>query len=187
MSQDRLHRPFASVVPEIAACPCREARLAVDGRGSARGGSVARPRWMPLPVTAGPEPDRRGSFRRMLAKRVSPSAAGKPLVGVKPTRRTRADPSADRGPPLTYLVLLVSGGHCQFPRGFGSRCISPSSRQNHRTMLRRGVSTRSPAPSASASRAGLPIEARGSARRSARFPLPARLSTGRAVTCRFRG
>jgi N6-L-threonylcarbamoyladenine synthase len=112
--QTGLHAPFGGVVPEIAARAhaerldhCAEAALDRAGLTLAAIDAVA--------VTAGPGLIGGVLSGVMLAKGLA-AATGKPLVGVNHLAGHALTPRLTGDLPFPYLMLLVSGGHCQFLR-----------------------------------------------------------------------
>lgn len=110
--QVALHANFGGVVPEIAARAhverldhCVERALAVAGLGLGDLDGVA--------VTAGPGLIGGVLSGVMLAKGIC-SATGLPLVGVNHLAGHALTPRLTDGLAFPYLMLLVSGGHCQF-------------------------------------------------------------------------
>ncbi|MGH6787312.1 MAG: tRNA (adenosine(37)-N6)-threonylcarbamoyltransferase complex transferase subunit TsaD [Novosphingobium sp.] len=111
-SQDDAHRPYGGVVPEIAArahaerlAPLIEATLADAGMTLAEVDAVA--------ATAGPGLIG-GVMVGLVTAKALAMAADKPLIAVNHLEGHAlsprlADPSLD----FPYLLLLVSGGHCQ--------------------------------------------------------------------------
>ncbi len=112
--QVALHADFGGVVPEIAARAhaekldlCVEEALAQAGLGLADLDGVA--------VTAGPGLIGGVMAGVMLAKGIA-AGAGLPLVGVNHLAGHALTPRLTDGIGFPYLMLLVSGGHCQFLR-----------------------------------------------------------------------
>ncbi len=110
--QSALHADFGGVVPEIAARAhverldhCIERALAQAGLGLGDLDGVA--------VTAGPGLIGGVLSGVMLAKGIC-SATGLPLVGVNHLAGHALTPRLTDGLSFPYLMLLVSGGHCQF-------------------------------------------------------------------------
>lgn len=110
--QTALHAAFGGVVPEIAARAhaerldgCVEAALAEAGLTLAGIDAIA--------VTAGPGLIGGVLSGVMLAKGLS-AGSGKPLVGVNHLAGHALTPRLTDGLDFPYLMLLVSGGHCQF-------------------------------------------------------------------------
>ncbi len=111
-SQTALHAPFGGVVPELAARAhaerldlCIEEALAKAGLGLGHLDAVA--------VTAGPGLIGGVMSGVMCAKGLS-AATGLPLVGVNHLAGHALTPRLTDGLRYPYLMLLVSGGHCQF-------------------------------------------------------------------------
>ena len=113
-SQDAAHRPYGGVVPELAArahvevlAPMVEAALADAGLGLADLDAIA--------ATAGPGLIG-GVMVGLVTAKALAFAAGKPLIALNHLEGHALSPRlvADVGYP--YLLLLVSGGHCQLLR-----------------------------------------------------------------------
>ncbi len=110
--QDTLHARFGGVVPEIAARAhaeridlCAEAALADAGVALSDVGLIA--------VTAGPGLIGGVLAGVMCAKGLA-AATGTPLIGVNHLAGHALTPHLTEGLAFPYLLLLVSGGHCQF-------------------------------------------------------------------------
>jgi N6-L-threonylcarbamoyladenine synthase len=112
IGQSELHADFGGVVPEIAARAhaekldhCVEAALAAAGLGLAQIDGIA--------VTAGPGLIGGVLSGVMMAKGL---AAGSrlPLIGINHLAGHALTPRLTDGLAFPYLMLLVSGGHCQF-------------------------------------------------------------------------
>jgi N6-L-threonylcarbamoyladenine synthase len=110
--QTALHAPYGGVVPEIAARAhaerldhCVERALAEAGITLAELDGVA--------VTAGPGLIGGVLSGVMCAKGIA-AAMGLPLVGVNHLAGHALTPRLTDGLAFPYLMLLVSGGHCQF-------------------------------------------------------------------------
>jgi N6-L-threonylcarbamoyladenine synthase len=111
-SQDTAHRPFGGVVPELAArahverlTPMVAEVLAEAGIGLADVDAVA--------ATAGPGLIG-GVMVGLVTGKALAWAAGKPLIAVNHLEGHALSPRlADAGLEFPYLLLLVSGGHCQ--------------------------------------------------------------------------
>jgi len=113
-AQTDLHAAFGGVVPEIAARAhaetidlCVEQALAEAGVGLRELSAVA--------VTAGPGLIGGVLAGVMCAKGIA-AGAGLPLVGVNHLAGHALTPRLTDGLAFPYLMLLVSGGHCQFLR-----------------------------------------------------------------------
>ncbi|MGP3696876.1 tRNA (adenosine(37)-N6)-threonylcarbamoyltransferase complex transferase subunit TsaD [Rhodobacter sp. NSM] len=110
--QTALHAPFGGVVPEIAARAhaerldlCVERALDEAGLGLRDLDGIA--------VTAGPGLIGGVLSGVMLAKGLA-AGSGLPLVGVNHLAGHALTPRLTDGLSFPYLLLLVSGGHCQF-------------------------------------------------------------------------
>lgn len=112
--QTALHEAYGGVVPEIAARAhaekldlCVEQALSDAGLHLSEIDAIA--------VTAGPGLIGGVLSGVMLAKGLS-AATGKPLIGVNHLAGHALTPRLSDGMEFPYLILLVSGGHCQFLR-----------------------------------------------------------------------
>lgn len=110
--QTELHAPFGGVVPEIAARAhaekldlCVEEALDQAGLGIDALDGIA--------VTAGPGLIGGVMSGVMCAKGIA-AGSGLPLVGVNHLAGHALTPRLTDGLAFPYLMLLVSGGHCQF-------------------------------------------------------------------------
>ncbi|MFN0116459.1 MAG: tRNA (adenosine(37)-N6)-threonylcarbamoyltransferase complex transferase subunit TsaD [Paracoccaceae bacterium] len=110
--QDRLHSAFGGVVPEIAARAhaerldlCVEAALGEARLSLGDLGAVA--------VTAGPGLIGGVVAGVMCAKGIA-AGAGLPIIGINHLAGHALTARLTDGVAFPYLVLLVSGGHCQF-------------------------------------------------------------------------
>ena len=112
--QSALHADFGGVVPEIAARAHAE-RLDLCVEQALAEAGVALPDLDGIAVTAGPGLIGGVMAGVMLAKGI---AAGTrlPLVGVNHLAGHALTPRLTDGVAFPYLMLLVSGGHCQFLR-----------------------------------------------------------------------
>jgi N6-L-threonylcarbamoyladenine synthase len=118
--QEEAHRPFGGVVPELAArahvemaVPLVEGALADAGVTLADVDAIA--------ATAGPGLIG-GVMVGLMTGKALAHAAGKPLIAVNHLEGHALSPRlADRDLAFPYLLLLVSGGHCQLllVRGVG--------------------------------------------------------------------
>ena len=111
LGQGDLHAAFGGVVPEIAARAHAEkldlaVRRALEDAGLALGEMDA------VAVTAGPGLIGGVLAGVMLAKGLA-AGAGLPLVGVNHLAAHALTPRLTDGLAYPYLMLLVSGGHCQ--------------------------------------------------------------------------
>ena len=112
VGQNALHQPFGGVVPEIAARAhaerldgCVAQALTDAGLGLSHLDGIA--------VTAGPGLIGGVISGVMLAKGLC-AATGLPLIGVNHLAGHALTPRLTDGAAFPYLMLLVSGGHCQF-------------------------------------------------------------------------
>lgn len=111
-SQDEEHRPYGGVVPEIAArahserlTPLIAATLADAGLGLGDVDAIA--------ATAGPGLIG-GVMVGLVTAKALAMAADKPLIAINHLEGHALSPRlADPGLHFPYLLLLVSGGHCQ--------------------------------------------------------------------------
>jgi N6-L-threonylcarbamoyladenine synthase len=111
-TQDKEHRPFGGVVPEIAArahveilAPLIEAALTEAGIPLSEVDAIA--------VTAGPGLIG-GVMVGLVSAKALAHASGKPLIAVNHLEGHALSPRlADPTLAFPYLLLLVSGGHCQ--------------------------------------------------------------------------
>lgn len=111
-SQDEAHRPYGGVVPEIAArahseklVPLIEATLADAGMTLAEVDAVA--------ATAGPGLIG-GVMVGLVTAKALAMASDKPLIAINHLEGHALSPRlADPSLEYPYLLLLVSGGHCQ--------------------------------------------------------------------------
>ena len=111
-SQDEAHRPFGGVVPEIAArahaerlAPLIEATLADAGMTLDEVDAIA--------ATAGPGLIG-GVMVGLVTGKALAMASGKPLIAINHLEGHALSPRlADPDLAYPYLLLLVSGGHCQ--------------------------------------------------------------------------
>jgi len=117
-SQDEEHRPFGGVVPEIAArahadrlAPMVAAVLADAGMGLGDMDAIA--------ATAGPGLIG-GVMVGLVSAKALAMASDKPLIAVNHLEGHALSPRlADASLEFPYLLLLVSGGHCQLLRVAG--------------------------------------------------------------------
>ena len=119
-SQDEEHRPYGGVVPEIAArahaerlAPLIEAVLEEAGLGLADVDAIA--------ATAGPGLIG-GVMVGLVTAKALAMAADRPLIAINHLEGHALSPRlADASLQFPYLLLLVSGGHCQLleVRGVG--------------------------------------------------------------------
>ncbi len=110
--QTALHAAFGGVVPEIAA---RAHAEKIDGAvaSALEAANVSIPEVDAIAVTAGPGLIGGVVSGVMCAKGLS-AATGKPLIGVNHLAGHALTPVLTDHLSFPYLMLLVSGGHCQF-------------------------------------------------------------------------
>ncbi|MCA0870473.1 tRNA (adenosine(37)-N6)-threonylcarbamoyltransferase complex transferase subunit TsaD [Seohaeicola saemankumensis] len=118
--QTELHSAYGGVVPELAARAHAE-KLDHCVREALREANVELSDLDAVAVTAGPGLIGGVMSGVMCAKGIS-AASGVPLVGVNHLAGHALTPRLTDGTPFPYLMLLVSGGHCQFliVRGHGA-------------------------------------------------------------------
>jgi len=110
--QTDLHANFGGVVPEIAArAHAEKLDLAVEAALSQAGLTLTE--IDAVAVTAGPGLIGGVLSGVMLARGIA-TATGLPLVGVNHLAGHALTPRLTDGVEFPYLMLLVSGGHCQF-------------------------------------------------------------------------
>ncbi|RJL13949.1 tRNA (adenosine(37)-N6)-threonylcarbamoyltransferase complex transferase subunit TsaD [Paracoccus siganidrum] len=119
--QAALHEDFGGVVPEIAARAHAE-RLDYAVEQALADAGVSLRQLSGVAVTAGPGLIGGVMAGVMCAKGIA-AGAGLPLVGVNHLAGHALTPRLTDGVDFPYLMLLVSGGHCQFlrvdgPEGF---------------------------------------------------------------------
>lgn len=110
--QTTLHAPFGGVVPEIAARAHAE-RLDYAVEAALREAGLGLRDLDGIAVTAGPGLIGGLLSGLMLAKGLA-AATGLPLVAVNHLAGHALTPRLTDGIAYPYLMLLVSGGHCQF-------------------------------------------------------------------------
>ena len=110
--QEDLHRQFGGVVPEIAARAHAERADLVIQRALEEAG-VGLDSVDAIAVTAGPGLIGGVMAGVMTAKGLA-AGAGKLLIGVNHLEGHALTPRLTDGVAYPYLLLLVSGGHCQF-------------------------------------------------------------------------
>jgi N6-L-threonylcarbamoyladenine synthase len=111
-SQDALHAGYGGVVPEIAARAHAERLDGVTARALAAAG-LDLGEVDAVAVAAGPGLIGGVLAGVMFAKGLA-AARGLPLVGVNHLAGHALSPRLDADLAFPYLLLLVSGGHCQF-------------------------------------------------------------------------
>lgn len=112
LGQTDIHAAFGGVVPEIAARAHAE-RLDSCVQEALRSAGVALDEISAIAVTAGPGLIGGVMAGVMMAKGIA-AGAGLPLVGVNHLAGHALTPRLTDGIAFPYLMLLVSGGHCQF-------------------------------------------------------------------------
>ena len=112
--QTALHAAFGGVVPEIAARAHAE-KLDLCVEQALEQAGLALSEVDAIAVTAGPGLIGGVVSGVMMAKGLS-AATGKPLIGVNHLAGHALTPRLTDGLAYPYLILLVSGGHCQFLR-----------------------------------------------------------------------
>ncbi|WP_370311597.1 tRNA (adenosine(37)-N6)-threonylcarbamoyltransferase complex transferase subunit TsaD [Sagittula sp.] len=110
--QSALHADFGGVVPEIAARAHAE-RLDLCVERALEQAGVTLSEVDAIAVTAGPGLIGGVLSGVMLAKGLA-TGLGKPMVGVNHLAGHALTPRLTDGLRYPYLMLLVSGGHCQF-------------------------------------------------------------------------
>lgn len=110
--QTSLHAAFGGVVPEIAARAHAEKLDGCVDRALAEAG-IALSAIDGIAVTSGPGLIGGVLSGVMLAKGIA-TGAGKPLIGVNHLAGHALTPRLTDGLTFPYLMLLISGGHCQF-------------------------------------------------------------------------
>ncbi|WP_299684657.1 tRNA (adenosine(37)-N6)-threonylcarbamoyltransferase complex transferase subunit TsaD [uncultured Tateyamaria sp.] len=110
--QTDLHADFGGVVPEIAARAHAE-RLDVTVKAALDAAGVALTQLDAIGVTCGPGLIGGVVSGVMTAKGLS-AATGLPLYGINHLAGHALTPRLTDGAAFPYLMLLVSGGHCQF-------------------------------------------------------------------------
>ncbi|QIE42800.1 tRNA (adenosine(37)-N6)-threonylcarbamoyltransferase complex transferase subunit TsaD [Rhodobacteraceae bacterium SC52] len=112
IGQAELHAAFGGVVPELAArAHAEKIDIAVEQALSTAGMGLRDVDL--IAVTAGPGLIGGVLSGVMCAKGLA-AGAGLPLVGVNHLAGHALTPRLTNGLPFPYLMLLVSGGHCQF-------------------------------------------------------------------------
>jgi hypothetical protein len=182
IGQTDLHALRRRGARDRRARPCRALDRAVEAALDEAG--VALPAVDAIAVTAGPGLIGGVLSGVMTAKGLA-MGLGKPLIGVNHLAGHALTPRLTDGARFPYLLLLVSGGHCQILRVDGTGTPSPGSAAPSTTPRAR-PSTRSRASSACRSPAGPRSRGGGKGRSGAlRLPAPAAW-TGPAATCPFR-
>jgi N6-L-threonylcarbamoyladenine synthase len=112
--QTALHAAYGGVVPEIAARAHAE-KLDLCVEAALEQSKLTLKDIDAIAVTAGPGLIGGVLSGVMMAKGLS-AATGKPLIGVNHLAGHALTPRLTDGLDYPYLILLVSGGHCQFLR-----------------------------------------------------------------------
>lgn len=110
--QEELHAPFGGVVPEIAARAHAE-RLDTCVAQAVEKAGVALCDVDAIAVTAGPGLIG-GVISGVMSAKALGAVLGKPVIGVNHLAGHALTPRLTDGLNFPYLMLLVSGGHCQF-------------------------------------------------------------------------
>ena len=116
--QTDLHAEFGGVVPEIAARAHAE-RLDLSIAAALEQADVALGEVDAIAATCGPGLIGGVVAGVMTAKGLS-AATGKPLYGINHLAGHALTPRLSGGIPFPYLMLLVSGGNCQFLLALGN-------------------------------------------------------------------
>ena len=162
--QEAAHAPYGGVVPEIAARAHVEALEPLVAAALADAG-VTLADVDAIAATAGPGLIG-GVMVGLVTGKALAHAAGKPLIAVNHLEGHALSPRlADPDLDFPYLLLLVSGGHCQLLLVEGVGALSPA-RDDDRRCGGRGVRQDRQAARASA----FPAARRSSARRAAGDP-----------------
>ena len=120
-SQTALHAAFGGVVPEIAARAHAE-KLDLMVEQALEEAGVALAEIDAVAVTAGPGLIG-GVLSGVMAAKGLAMGLGRPLVGVNHLAGHALTPVLTDGLAFPYLMLLVSGGHCQFLRVDGPQAF----------------------------------------------------------------
>lgn len=110
--QTELHAEFGGIVPEIAARAHAE-KIDIVVQQSLFSADLSLNDVDAIAVTAGPGLIGGVLSGVMCAKGLA-AATNKPLIGVNHLAGHALTPRLTDGTPFPYLMLLVSGGHCQF-------------------------------------------------------------------------
>ena len=122
MGQDSLHAAFGGVVPEIAARAHAE-RIDLCVERALREAGLHLRDCDAIAVTAGPGLIG-GVMAGVMCARGLAAASGRDLIGVNHLAGHALTPRLTDGLEFPYLVLLVSGGHCQFLRVDGAEAFT---------------------------------------------------------------
>ncbi len=120
--QQDLHKSFGGVVPEIAARAHAE-KIDVSVMQALDAAQMTLAEVDAIAVTAGPGLIGGVMSGVMCAKGLA-AATGKPLYGINHLAGHALTPRLTNGTPFPYLMLLVSGGHCQFLLAHGPNNFS---------------------------------------------------------------
>ncbi|NNE80091.1 MAG: tRNA (adenosine(37)-N6)-threonylcarbamoyltransferase complex transferase subunit TsaD [Silicimonas sp.] len=112
VDQAALHEAFGGVVPEIAARAHAE-KLDVAIESALRQADMALRDIDAISVTSGPGLIG-GVISGVMMARGLAVGTGKPLIGLNHLAGHALTPRLTDDIPFPYLILLVSGGHCQF-------------------------------------------------------------------------
>ncbi len=121
-SQTDLHAAYGGVVPEIAARAHAETLDLMVEQAVAQAG-VTLTDLDAIAVTAGPGLIG-GVLSGVMAAKGLAFGLGKPLIGVNHLAGHALTPRLTDGIEFPYLLLLVSGGHCQFLRVDGPEAFT---------------------------------------------------------------
>ncbi|MFV0243730.1 MAG: tRNA (adenosine(37)-N6)-threonylcarbamoyltransferase complex transferase subunit TsaD [Qingshengfaniella sp.] len=110
--QTDLHAGFGGVVPELAARAHAE-KIDIAAEAALAAAGIALPALDAIAVTAGPGLIGGVLSGVMFAKGLA-AGTGKPLIGVNHLAGHALTPRLTGNLAYPYLMLLVSGGHCQF-------------------------------------------------------------------------
>ena len=111
LSQWEAHRPYGGVVPEIAARAHVEALDTIIARALAEAGLSAN-ELDAVAAAAGPGLIG-GVMVGLLTAKAMALGAGKPLIAVNHLEAHALTARLAAGTPFPFLLLLISGGHCQ--------------------------------------------------------------------------
>lgn len=112
IGQNELHAAFGGVVPELAARAHAE-KIDLAAEAALEGAGLSLAEIDAVAVTAGPGLIGGVLSGVMFAKGLA-AASGKPLIGVNHLAGHALTPRLTDELTYPYLMLLVSGGHCQF-------------------------------------------------------------------------
>ena len=112
MSQTELHKAFGGVVPELAARAHAE-KLDLAVEAALKQSDTNLSHLSAVAATAGPGLIGGVVSGLMCAKGIA-AARKIPLIGVNHLAGHALSPQIEDDLPFPYLILLVSGGHCQF-------------------------------------------------------------------------